>query len=104
MGGSSQARTAVDWMKHKGASLIAEFLNGTQLSSAVVAAGEPIPEQKSPSTDACQREIEAPQDMNRWAEDWITRRLESLPIRLFGGSATAALTSPIVSGSAAICS
>lgn len=92
--GSLKAKSASEWVQRRGACLISECLNGKQLGAAICGHwGEVATEDalaavaKSPSSR---------QALHEWAEEWLVRKLTTLSIRLFGGSARATLMNPQV--------
>eukprot|EP00931_Biecheleriopsis_adriatica_P100858 TRINITY_DN76099_c0_g1_i1.p1 TRINITY_DN76099_c0_g1~~TRINITY_DN76099_c0_g1_i1.p1 ORF type:complete len:444 (-),score=124.24 TRINITY_DN76099_c0_g1_i1:347-1642(-) len=104
-GGSTQARAASDWMKRKGASLVAECLNGTLLSAAVSAAA-PEPRAAPSGKQQEDRRLPKPQVEKRcmaeWAKEALASKLSSLSVKLFGGLVSARLNSPQVLGTTSI--
>mmetsp|Transcript_39626 Transcript_39626/g.72299 ORF Transcript_39626/g.72299 Transcript_39626/m.72299 type:complete len:420 (+) Transcript_39626:60-1319(+) len=91
--GSPPAKAASQWVKQEGASRIAEFLHGEQLSLAVA---EAVKLQPAPLMEMPEK------SMTQWAEAWIPEKLNSLTVRLFGGIASATFSEPHVSGNASV--
>lgn len=98
-------RYAIEWMKEQGASIIAGYLDGPELATAVVneASDDDEEDAQEPATSAQPAVPEAkPQvgDMTAWAEEWLTGRLCALTLNLFGGLIVAKISSCQVSGHA----
>lgn len=96
----AQAGRALEWMRHHGVHAIAECLSGKHLSEAVLNIGGGITADDGQSTE---QHAEVPtmlegKSTKEWAHAWLTQKLGSLNVKLFGGLANAAFSSPQVSG------
>lgn len=98
--GSVQAKTAVEWMRRHGASLISESLIGKDVCEAVLS------EWEDPATDAMLETQPSPnldrEALTQWAQEWLQQKLAALSVKLFGGSASAVFATPQVSGEVAM--
>lgn len=104
-GVSPQGRAASEWLQKKGTKELANYLRGSELAAAAADAARLDAEQPELQAQSRQSAIQATtprkmsgQDATLWAKTWLTRKLEAVSVRLFGGSATGTLSSPDVSG------
>jgi len=112
-GGAAQSRAVAEWMKRRGAQLIAAALSGEVLGEAVASAGklEEDSDTGGSAQSPGQAQKKAPKQaprlledkcMKQWAEAWLAQKLGSSTVRLFGGLAIASLEGTEVSGTASV--
>eukprot|EP00928_Gymnodinium_smaydae_P044819 TRINITY_DN29910_c0_g1_i1.p1 TRINITY_DN29910_c0_g1~~TRINITY_DN29910_c0_g1_i1.p1 ORF type:complete len:447 (-),score=57.90 TRINITY_DN29910_c0_g1_i1:155-1426(-) len=88
--GSARAKAACEWMKQRGGPIIAECLNGEQLSSAVHSSFDEVAEEEEANATSQQLP-------SQWAEEWLVQKFSTLNVKLFGGSACVSFSKPNVS-------
>lgn len=109
-GSGVQAKAAGEWMKRHGSGIIAESLKGEVLSAAVLSAAQMHADPDMPEVAQLAKAETAPgvlkdvedKPMTQWSETWIMQKLGGLTIRLFGGMATATISTPQVTGDASL--
>lgn len=106
---SPQGRAAGEWLQKKGTKELASYLRGPELAVATAESARLDAAQPKLQDQSQQSALQAPtprklseQDATLWAKAWLSRKLEAASVRLFGGSATGALSSPEVSGSVSL--
>jgi len=109
-GGGVQAKAAGEWMKRHGSGIIAESLKGEVLSAAILCAVQThdfpdMPEvaqlAKAEAVPRVLKDVEN-KPMTEWSKAWIMQKLGGLTVRLFGGMATATISTPQVTGDASL--